>query len=333
MEQYRFVAIIFLVYLGLFFSSEAAYASVCTPMLQYNGTANDSTSVIQACIDNEPAGGFVKLPAGTYLVNALNGLKLKSNVDFCLGKDTVLRAIPNNSTHYAIVKAWGVQNVLFDGGTVEGERDQHTISDAGHPGEWGMGIDIRESSMVRISNVTIRNAWGDGIYIGRTLGVNGTNKNIVIENVVCDNNRRQGISLITGENVLIENSILENTHGTPPQFGIDLQPDDTSLEMLKNIVIRNLTTINNTGGGILRYNPPDNYFISIAKYTSIGEAHPINNFFLGDNVAKGIIIYEGKEYKHNCDSDCFFPACNMDWVCDAGEDATNCPVDCSNTHA
>lgn len=330
MNHSRAVSIIFLFYLGILISSASTCASVCTSMVPYNGTTNDSSSVIQACIDKEPAGGFVRLPAGTYMINALIGLKMKDNVKVCLNEDTVLKAIPNNATQYAVVKFWGVQNVLFDGGTVEGERNQHTITDPNHPGEWGMGIDIRESSMVRISNVNVRNTWGDGIYIGRTIGVNSTNRNIVVENVVCDNNRRQGISLITGENILIENTVLENTHGTPPQFGIDMQPDNTSIEMLRNIVIRNLTTVNNSGGGIMMANPPNNYFISIANYTSIGEAYPINNFFWGDNNAKGIIIYEDKLYKHNCNSDCFTPVCNMNWVCDASEDATNCPMDCAS---
>ena len=48
---------------------------------------------------------------------------------------------------------------------------------------------------------------------------------MVIRDVVCDRNYRLGIAVINVENLLVENCVLENSAGTDPQAGIDLEPD------------------------------------------------------------------------------------------------------------
>jgi hypothetical protein len=45
------------------FASLNSQANVCTSLLAYNGTVNDASGVIQGCINNEPSGGTVELPA------------------------------------------------------------------------------------------------------------------------------------------------------------------------------------------------------------------------------------------------------------------------------
>ena len=54
-----------------------------------------------------------------------------------------------------------------------------------------------------------------GVYLGA--GKNGApNRHVRIREVTCTDHHRQGISVITAENLLIENTILKNTAGTPP---------------------------------------------------------------------------------------------------------------------
>ena len=43
--------------------------------------------------------------------------------------------------------------------------------------------------------------------------------------VTADNNRRQGLSIVEADGVLVTDSIFSNTHGTRPSAGIDLEPD------------------------------------------------------------------------------------------------------------
>jgi len=50
--------------------------------------------------------------------------------------------------------------------------------------------------------------------------------------------------------VRIENCVLSNTRGTPPESGIDLEPDSPE-DMLVNVVISNCISENNAGAGFI----------------------------------------------------------------------------------
>ncbi|MFO7902260.1 MAG: right-handed parallel beta-helix repeat-containing protein, partial [Pirellulaceae bacterium] len=111
--------------------------------------------------------------------------------------------------------------------------------------EWRHALSIRGSEDVTVTGLTLAHSGGDGIYLG--VGSNrATNRNITIRNVVCDGNNRQGISVITAENLLIEDCSFLNTRGTPPEAGIDFEPNHPE-EPLVNCVLRNCRSKNNAG--------------------------------------------------------------------------------------
>lgn len=72
--------------------------------------------------------------------------------------------------------------------------------------------------------------------------------NVVIWRVDCNDNRRQGISVISAENLLIEDCLLRNTDGTDPRAGIDFEPNDPN-DSLINCVLRRCIAGNNAGTG------------------------------------------------------------------------------------
>ncbi len=82
-------------------------------------------------------------------------------------------------------------------------------------------------------------------------------KDIVIENVVADDHHRQGLSVISAENLLVRNCTFSNTKGTLPMSGIDFEPNYPE-ERLVNCVVENCTFTGNDGSGadiyILKYN-------------------------------------------------------------------------------
>ena len=111
--------------------------------------------------------------------------------------------------------------------------------------EWRHTLSIRGCENVLIEGLTLSESGGDGIYLG--VGSDGaTNRNVTIRNVVCDGNNRQGISVITAENLLIEDCVFRNTQGTAPQAGIDFEPNHSE-ERLVNCVLRNCHSENNAG--------------------------------------------------------------------------------------
>ncbi len=76
-----------------------------------------------------------------------------------------------------------------------------------------------------------------------------------IKDVVCDGNNRQGISVISARNLLIEDTVLKNTAGTAPQAGIDFEPNHANEEIV-NCVMRNCVSENNAGVAYALYLRP-----------------------------------------------------------------------------
>ncbi len=64
---------------------------------------------------------------------------------------------------------------------------------------------------------------GDGLMIGE--GALPYCSDILVQDVVCDSNYRQGISVTSAKNLTIQCTRVTNTFGTPPQAGIDFEPD------------------------------------------------------------------------------------------------------------
>lgn len=111
--------------------------------------------------------------------------------------------------------------------------------------EWRHALSIRGCERVTVEGLTLAQSGGDGIYLGVGSN-NATNRNITIRNVVCDGNNRQGISVITAENLLIDNCAFLNTRGTAPEAGIDFEPNHPD-ERLVNCVLRDCRSENNAG--------------------------------------------------------------------------------------
>ena len=115
--------------------------------------------------------------------------------------------------------------------------------------EWRHCIRLRACVDVRIEGLTLARSGGDGVYVGAGPGGAPCRK-VSIRDVVCDGHHRQGISVISAEDLLIERTALINTRGTAPMAGIDFEPNHPS-ERLVNCVMRDCVLTNNAGGGLL----------------------------------------------------------------------------------
>ncbi|MGQ9783963.1 MAG: right-handed parallel beta-helix repeat-containing protein [Armatimonadota bacterium] len=208
---------------------------------------NDATQYLQAAIDSGAKTLIVDDVGKPWIVRPI---KLVSNqkIIFEPGVVVVAKRGEFKGRSDSLFTAESRENIelIGYGATLRMNRDDYMGPDY-EKAEWRMVIALRSCNNVKIFGLTLAESGGDGIYLG--VAKKGTpNRNIHIKDVVCDKNYRQGISVISAENLLIENVLITNTQGTAPQSGIDLEPNHAD-EKLVNITIRNCTTKANKGFG------------------------------------------------------------------------------------
>lgn len=184
----------------------------------------------------------ILIKEGSYYVETLSEwdrcLKVCSNTELII--DGVISIKPNSNKAYDILFVSG-ENIRIKGdGTIIGDKLTHI----GGEGEWGMGINMYSAKDISVSGITIKDCWGDCIYIGNN------SKKVLVENCHLSNGRRQGISVTSAVGVTIKNCTIENVNGTEPAFGIDIEPNKN--ENVDNVIIENVN-ISNCTGGIMSY--------------------------------------------------------------------------------
>lgn len=176
-------------------------------------------------------------------------LILKSNTDLILNGKIEVKEL--SYPKYRIIHSLNSNNIRITGGELIGDVETHITTD----GEFGYGISLVSCSNVTITNTIIRKCWGDGIFIARDNWDSPTDvrpcKNILIENVLCDSNRRQGLSVTAVNGLTILNSQFNNTGTikyTAPGYGIDIEPNN-QWESCTNISIKDCQFNNNIDAG------------------------------------------------------------------------------------
>ena len=196
---------------------------------------------------------------------------LRSNQEVVIEDGVVVRALPGafKGVNDCLFTARGVTNVVLRGNrqtvkpsnrqtsrdgapdaipTLRMERDAYTDRSAYRFSEWRHTLSLIDSKDVRISDLAFRYSGGDGIYVGKG------SEDVEIRRVDCGDHYRQGISVISARNLVIADSRFTATKGTPPQCGIDFEPNKPS-ERLVNCVIENCDFDTNASGGMAFYLP------------------------------------------------------------------------------
>jgi len=216
--------------------------------------AEDSTEILQAAIDSGAERVIVPFMGDPWVVRPI---KLGSNLEIFFEPGVLVLAKKGEfrGGGDCLFQAVDETDVTMVGyGATLRMRKADYQSEEYQRAEWRMGVSLMGCKGVHVEGLRIESSGGDGVYIGSS-GKNRWCEDVVVRNVVCHDNHRQGISVTSAQNLLIENCVLSNTSGTPPEAGIDLEPDSPD-ERLVNCVIRNCLMENNQGHAILVYLKP-----------------------------------------------------------------------------
>lgn len=182
--------------------------------------------------------GTLVISKGDYLLRVKKEggacLKLGDNTELII--DGTLRLAPNSFRKCDMIRVVGSHVKIHGKGSVIGDRLTHT----GSEGEWGMGINFQNASHATLSGLTIKDCWGDCVYVGKK------STDILITDCLLDNSRRQGVSVTFADSVTIRNCKITNISGTYPQYGIDIEPNKKC--SVDNVLIENVDVKNCEGG-------------------------------------------------------------------------------------
>ena len=182
-----------------------------------DGVADD-TEAIKAALDASKriVFGYRK----TYLVNceadsSVMTVRDDTVVDF---NYATVKLAPTDKGVYHIVNL-SSDNCTIMNGTLIGDKETHTGTD----GEFGNCVTIRGKN-IQLSNMTMRSGWGDGVYIcnnGEVLA-----EDVQLLNCKCIENRRNGMSIVGGKGIHVNNCAFNYNSGAAPQSGFDIEPNE-----------------------------------------------------------------------------------------------------------
>lgn len=205
--------------------------------LSYDNSLKDVFALANPQVENQ-----ICIEKGSYHVTAykssLRCLTVESNTKVVLNGELLLT--PNDFANYSILYVTGNNISISGNGIIVGDKYTHK----GTNGEWGMGVYISGCNNISIKGLTIKNCWGDCIYINRN------SSDVLIEDCFLDDGRRQGVSVISARNVFIRNCKISNVGGTPPEYAIDVEPNEG--DTVRHVTIEKVD-VNNCRGGFLGY--------------------------------------------------------------------------------
>ena len=215
-----------------------------TPVRPVNECPEDATAVIQRALDSGAAEVVLSHEGSPWRVGPVF---VRSNTHLVLEAGTELVAKSNafQGVRERLLTVSQAENVTISGGVgsaIRMRREDYRKPPY-TPSEWRHAIYVSNSTNVVVEGLDIVDSGGDGLCAG------GKTKGLTVRDCDCNRNHRQGISICTAEDVLIERCRLRNTRGTAPQAGIDFEPNQDG-DCIVNCVMRDCEIENNHGQAI-----------------------------------------------------------------------------------
>ena len=305
----------------------------------FNITSSMTQSEIQEILSNN-LYQIIRFTKGIYNLeieneNKIYGLKFSRKKYVILDEGVIINVIgepfKKYTDYYALqfvrVEATEEEPMNFIG-KLEINGNRNPSIDGDYRGQCGMGLAFYSSKYINFQEIYSYNNHGDGIYIGSGTGYTDTGEiqcnfcsNIKIGKARCKGNYRNGISVIAGLNITINEIYVEETIGSLPEAGIDFEPSKICVNM--DIKINKIFSSHNNKCGLTTFpSESESIIVSINEVHSDHDALSFKNgnfgFFAGTKTCSKVqyfyhikkvffIIVEGREeyiVSQNWDTGC-----------------------------
>ena len=218
-----------------------------TKVSSFGFNAEDSTAIAQRALDSGAKKIVFDKAAGDWVVGPL--FITNSHMRIVFDKGVTVRAKRGLFRDRSDSLFWieNAEDVALRGR--EGSLLVMNKSDYRDPAQgytfsgWRHTLHIERASRVSVKGLTLRSSGGDGVYVRAS-------DDVELEDLVCSDHFRQGISVIAARNLTVRNSIFENTSGAAPQCGLDIEPNRHT-DYLENILFEDCVFRGNAASGIL----------------------------------------------------------------------------------
>ncbi len=253
--------------------------------------AGNATECLQKAINSKAPQIIIDHTGSDWIIDPV---ELVSDQEIIIAKDVTIRALKNGykDKNDSMFTSRGGKNII-----IRGEGNSLLIMNKAdyqnkklyEPAEWRHIFNFLSCENITVRDLTLRDSGGDGIYLGYDWRNNRTPycENILLENLIVEEQHRQGISVITARNLTVRNCTFNNTAGTMPQSGIDFEPNGAS-ERLENCLIEKCTFNGNKGSGI-------EIFLNSFNEKTLPTSITIKDCQVGDNT-NNVLFMQGKHH-------------------------------------
>ena len=232
----------------LFLSFSSFATSIIASTFGYNAT--NATIALQNAIESQNDTIVVDLQTSDWNIGPISFSNLQNKV-IIFEKNVKLKAISGVFGIYdSLLEFTNCNNIQLIGYQAEftmNKSEYITLNNS----EFRHCLSLNNCVTISVYGITFRDSGGDGIYIGgeNNNGNLGYCQGIFIEDVKCINNYRQGMSIISVQDMLVKSSNFSDTIGTLPEAGIDIEPYFLYHKIV-NLNIENCSFTNNGFAGI-----------------------------------------------------------------------------------
>jgi hypothetical protein len=218
--------------LGWFFVAQSFAATFQVPATIAADCSIDVTTALSNWIASVPNNTVVSFPSnGCYRIDGTLQLNYRSGLDF-EGNGSTFSSSTQGDGHRAHWRAVGggsltFRNMKILGGSNAGGSYVATL-------QWQHAFDLNGVAGVEIDHVSMSDLYGDCVYVG--LGWDSAkswSSDVYVHDSACARNGRQGVAIVAGRNVTIENNSLAQI----ALNAFDIEPNGTGFGA-KDVTIR-----------------------------------------------------------------------------------------------